>query len=109
MDVYWFRSHEGIREMFESYNKFDDLKYALFHDGIIFEDDFGGLDVSQFIEYGIYPLDELFKDYDEYTSRNYISIGHPVKGEGVKYCLFDANVCSIDDAKKLIEDRFGDF
>lgn len=92
--------------MFERYNKFDELKSALLYDGIIFEFDFGGLATSRFIEHSKKFLDELFKDYEEYKSRKYLGIGHEVEGEGWMYCLFDSNIYSIDEAKKLIEKRF---
>ena len=106
MEEKWYRSPEGIKQMFENYNKFDELKSALIYDGIIFEDDFGGLATSWFIEHSISSLDELFKDYEEYNSRNYTNIGHEVEGEGWMYCLYDSNIYSDDEAKKLIEKRF---
>ncbi len=102
----WFESPEGIKEMFESHNKFDELKSALLDDGIIYEYDFEGLAASWFIEHSKSSLDELFKDYEDYNSRNYISIGHEVEGEGWMYCLYDSNIYSDDEAKKLIEKRF---
>lgn len=106
MEDNWYKSSEGIKEMFESHNKFDELKSALLYDGIIYEYDCDKLVTSQFIEHSISSLDELFKDYEDYNSRKYINIAHEVDGEGWMYCLFDSNIYSSDEVKKLIEERF---
>ena len=53
----WFESPEGIKEMFEAHNKFDELKSALLYDGIIYEWDCDNLVTSRFIEHSISSLD----------------------------------------------------
>ena len=102
----WFETPEGIKEMFESHNKFDELKSALLNDGIIYEYDCDKLVTSQFIEHSKSSLDKLFKDYEDYNSRKYIDIAHEVDGEGWMYCLFDSNIYNFDEVKQLIEERF---
>lgn len=105
-NMWWYMSPEGIKEMFESSNQYDNLKSKLLYEGIIFEYDFGGLATSQFIEYAGKSLDYLFGDYDEFNSRNYIGIGHEVKGNGRMYCLYDSNEYNIEQIKKMLDKKF---
>lgn len=101
----WYISPEGIKEMFESNNQYDNLKTKLLYKGIIFEYELGGLATSQFIECAGKSLDQLFGDYDEFSNRNYINIGHEVKGNGWMYCLFDSNEYSIDEIERMLDKK----
>ncbi len=103
---FWYTTPEGIKEKFEEYNQFDNLKDALLYDGIIFEYQFDGFPPSTFLEHGLDSLNELFGDFEEYKKREYTCIGHEVEDQGWMYCLFDMNIYDFEEVKKLIETRF---
>lgn len=103
---FWYTTPEGIKEKFEECNQFDNLKYALLFDGIIFEYQFGGVTTSVFLEHGLNALNDLFGDYEDYKKRDYTCIGHEVEDQGCMYCLFDMNIYDFEEVKKLIETRF---
>lgn len=60
----WYDSDDRIAkviiEMFENYDQYDNLKYSLLNDGVIFDEDFGGLVTSNLIEQGKRALISYF-------------------------------------------------
>ncbi|MBF0778698.1 hypothetical protein [Streptococcus cuniculi] len=110
----WYTTAAGIKQKFEKSDEFENLKFKLKEDGIIFEGDCGGLVTSQLIEHGHFALSELFLEgeeiVDEYEENDYRRyIGHTDFHLGWNYYLYDPDILDFEQAYRMAERNFEDY